>query len=157
MKKNNLVLSILLFAVISVFAQSNKEEVEMYQSVFGMEKKAIVAEFIKLEGEPATAFWKLYDEYETARKTHGQKRINLLDKYVTSYETLTDEKTAEIIKEMISLGNEYNKLILKYQKSINKACGVKPSAQFYQLEIYFQSAIRLTLMEQIPFIGELDN
>ena len=157
MKKINLVLSILLIAVVSAFSQSDKEEVEMYQSIFGMEKKAVVAEFIKLEGEPATAFWKLYDEYETVRKAHGQKRIDLLDKYVSSYETLDDEKTAEITKEMISLGNEYNKLILKYQKSINKACGVKPSAQFYQLEIYFQSTICLTLMEQIPFIGEFDN
>lgn len=156
MKKINLMVSILVLTVVSVFAQSNKEEVELYQSVFGMEKKAVVSEFIKLEGESATTFWKLYDEYETVRKAHGQKRLNLLEKYVTEYESLDDAKTNEINSEMISLGNEYNKLIVKYYKSINKACGAKAGGQFYQLEVYFQSVIRLTLMEQIPFLGEFD-
>jgi hypothetical protein len=32
----------------------------------------------------------------------------------------------------------------------------KAAAQFYQLEIYFQSAVRLSIMEQIPFIGEFE-
>lgn len=58
------------------------------------------------------------------------------------------------MKEKIALGKEYNKLITKYYKSINKACGVKAEAQFYQLETYFQSTIRLTIMEEILFIGE---
>ena len=61
------------------------------------------------------------------------------------------------MKEMIALGTEYNKLIAKYYKSIKKECDIKSAGQFYQLEIYFQSAIRLTIMEQIPFIGELDS
>jgi hypothetical protein len=33
------------------YAQINKEEIEYFQSIFGMEKKALVADFIKLEGE----------------------------------------------------------------------------------------------------------
>lgn len=157
MRKINLLVGVLLFTVASVFAQSNKEEVELMQSIFGMEKKTVVTEFIKLEGEKATAFWTQYDQYETARKIHGQKRLDLLDKYAENYLELDDAKTSEIMKEMIALGKEYNKLIQKYYKSINKACGVKTAAQFYQLETYFQSVIRIQIMEQIPLIGELDN
>ena len=156
MRKINFLAALLLFTVVSVFAQSNKEEVELMQSIFGMEKKAVVNEFIKLDGEKATAFWTLYDQYETARKTHGQKRINLLNTYTESYLELDDVKTEEIMKEMLALSTEYNKLITKYYKSIRKACGIKTAAQFYQLETYFQSIIRLTLMEQIPLIGELE-
>lgn len=156
MKKISLVVSIVLLTVVTAFAQTNKEEVELYQSIFGMEKKTIVQEFIKLDGEKETAFWALYDEYETARKLHGQKRLDLLDKYVENYLTLDDAKTEEIMKEMISLGTDYNKLIAKYYKSIKKESGIKVAGQFYQLEIYFQSAIRMTFMEEIPFLGELD-
>ena len=156
MKKLNLIMVFLFVSVLTVFAQSNKEEIELYQSVFGAEKKATVAEFIQLEGEAGTAFWSLYDTYETARKVHGQKRLVLLEKYVENYEDLGEEKTKEIMKEMISLADAYNKLIKKYHKSISKACGAKAGAQFYQLETYFQSGIRMTLMEEIPFIGELD-
>lgn len=156
MKKINLMLVFLLVSALAVFAQSNKEEIELYQSVFGAEKKATVAEFIKLDGEAGTAFWDLYDKYETARKVHGKKRLVLLEKYVENFEDLGEEKTKEIMKEMISLGDEYNKLIKKYHKSISKACGAKAGGQFYQLETYFQSGIRMILMEEIPFIGELD-
>jgi len=121
-----------------------------------MEKKAGVADVITLKGEAATGFWTLYDNYESERKQHGQKRIDLLQKYADEYETLNDEKTEQLIKEMITLGNDYNKLIQKYYKSIKKASGIKTAAQFYQLEVFFQSAIRLTIMEQIPFIGEFE-
>ena len=156
MKKTILLTSFLVAMTVTVFSQSNKEEIELYQSIFGMEKKAVVSEFVKLDGEKATAFWTLYDQYETSRKLHGQKRINLLNKYAENYLELDDIKTEEIMKEMMALGAEYNKLITKYYNSINKACGIKTAAQFYQLEIYFQSVIRLTLMEQIPLIGEFE-
>lgn len=72
------------------------------------------------------------------------------------YEDLGEEKIKGTIKEMIYLSDEYNNLIKKYYKSIAKACGAKAAGQFYQLETYFQSGIRIALMEEIPFIGELD-
>ena len=121
-----------------------------------MEKKAVVAEFIKLDGASNDAFWSLYDQYETERKAQGQKRIALMNKYAEKYADLDDASTEEIMNEMIALGNEYNKLILKYYKSIKKESGVKAAAQFYQLEGYFQSVIRLKIFESIPFIGEFD-
>jgi len=39
---------------------------------------------------------------------------------------------------------------------MSKDSGVKPVAQFYQLEIYLLSTIRASLVEGIPFIGELN-
>ncbi len=156
MKKINLLLSILLFTVVSVSAQSQKEEVELFQSIFGMEKKAAVADFIIVEGETATNFWALYDEYETIRKENGQKRLDLLEKYSNEYSSLEDEKTRKITKEMISIGSKYDKLIQKYYKKVDKKCGAKYAAQFYQIEMYFQSVIRLTIMDEMPFIGEVE-
>ena len=53
-------------------AQSNAEEVDFLQSIIGGEKKAVVAEFIKVEGASKDAFWELYDAYETERKDLGK-------------------------------------------------------------------------------------
>ena len=71
MKKLGTLTAVLLLAITSISAQSVKEQVEFFQSIFGMEKKALVSEFVKLEGEASTSFWTLYDEYETARKANG--------------------------------------------------------------------------------------
>lgn len=128
----------------------------MFQSVFGMEKKAVVAEFIKLEGPQKDAFWTAYDSYEAERKALGQKRIALLNKYAANYATLDDAGTDEIVKEMISLQTQTDKLIVDYYKKIKKDSGAKPAAQFYQLEGYILSKIRATIMENIPLIGEMD-
>ena len=156
MKRTLFTIIIAFASMLMINAQSAKEEIELYQSIIGMEKKAAVAEVISLSGESATAFWGLYDAYETERKLHGQKRIELLVKYAEEYMTLDDASTEEIINEMMALGKEYDKLIQKYYKSIKKTSGVKTAAQFYQLEIYFQSAIRFFIMDEIPFIGEFD-
>lgn len=155
--KKTLFIAPLLMASSLVFAQSNKEEVDLFQAVFGKEKKAVVAEFIKLEGAPKDAFWADYDKYETERKALGKKRIELLDKYATKYTSLDDVSTDEIIKELISLTSQNDKLIADYYQKIKKDAGVKPAAQFYQIEGYVLSKVRATIMENIPLIGELDD
>lgn len=138
------------------FAQSNKEDVDFIQSIYGKEKKTIVADFIKLEGAQKDAFWKLYDEYETKRKELGKKRVALLEKYAANYGTMDDAATSQLIKETASLGAQTDKLIATYHKKMEKAAGAKAAAQFFQLEVYLLSAIRVSIMESIPFIGELD-
>ena len=146
-----------LFISGVALAQSNKEDVDIIQSVLGKEKKALVADFLKLEAGPKTdAFWKLYDEYETERKALGKQRIALLEKYASSYGSTDDAQTDQLIKEIQSLQGKTDKLIIKYYGKIKKESSVKTAAQFYQLEAYFLSVIRATILNSIPFIGELN-
>ncbi len=136
-------------------AQSNKEEIDLMQSVFGMEKKAFVASFIELEGTQGDTFWQLYDEYETERKELGKKRLSLLGKYAESYASLDEATTGEILSEMISLQTGTDKLISSYAKKIKKEVDVKTAAQFYQIEGYILSKIRTEILENIPVIGKV--
>ena len=138
------------------FAQSNTEDIDLIQSLYGMEKKAIVADFITLDGTQADAFWDLYDEYEAARKDLGKDRIALLEKYAYNYGTMDDETTDVIIKDMMKLGEKTDKLIKSYYGKMKKPAGVKAAAQFVQIEAYLLHVVRATILENIPFIGELD-
>ena len=154
--KKTLLTTLMVALAFVAFSQSNKEEVDLVQSVFGMEKKAMAAEFIKLEGAPKDAFWVAYDEYETKRKELGKKRIGLLEKYVNGYSSMDDASMDQITKEIISLQGETDKLIVTYYNKIKKGSGVKAAAQFYQFENYILSKIRAEIMENIPLIGEFD-
>lgn len=153
MKKLLTLLSICLST--AVMAQSNKEDVDFIQSIYGKEKKMIVADFIKVDDANKDAFWKLYDEYETKRKELGKKRIALLEKYATNYANMDDATASSITKETAALGASTDKLISTYAKKIEKVAGGKAGAQFFQLESYFLSTIRVAILESIPFIGEL--
>jgi hypothetical protein len=77
-------------------------------------------------------------------------------KYAANYGTMSDAETSQLIKEMGSLGAQTDKLITTYYKKMEKSCGVKPAAQFFQLEAYLLSVIRASIFESIPLIGELD-
>jgi hypothetical protein len=145
-----------LFVSAAGFAQSNKEDVDFIQSIFGKEKKVIVADFIQLEGAQKDDFWKLYDEYEVKRKQYGQQRISLLERYANSYMTLDDATTDKLINEMLALSANNDKLIKTYYGKIKKASGIKSAAQFVQIESYFLSVIRASILEDIPMIGELN-
>ena len=156
MKKTALITLFAAIAFSAVNAQTNKEEVEFFQSLFGMEKKAIVAEFVQAEGEAGEAFWSLYDQYETERKELGLHRYDLIREYASNYMSMSEEKMDELVAKMIKQKSSTDKLVNKYYKKVKAASGSKAATQFFQIENYFISAIRLSIYESIPFIGELD-
>ena len=154
-KKSTLIIALLtIFTTIS-FSQSNTKEIDFYQSIFGMEKKQAITEFLQLGNDDP--FWNMYDEYEKERKELGKKRIEILNNYAANYLTLTDEKASELIEQSISQRKKIDKLIVTYYKKVKKGNGAKVAAQFYQLENYILVAIRMTIMEKVPFIGEFDD
>lgn len=139
-----------IFAFALVKAQSNKEEIELIQSVFGMEKKAIIAEFIKIDDAQKDAFWALYDEYETKRKDLGKNRVALLEEYAENYDKLTSEKAESWTKQVISQSAKTDDLLVSYVKKIRKATNPIVALQFYQVESYILSGIRVSILEELP-------
>jgi hypothetical protein len=142
--------------VAPLYAQVDNDEMHMFQTLFGMPKKEIVAEFVKIDGPKRDAFWKLYEEYENSRKQLGQKRFVALNNYVKNYTKLSATETDEIMEEIILLTTSQDKLIAKYYNKIKGATGIPVAAQFYQIEWYLQSQIRTTILESIPMISELE-
>lgn len=143
-------LFIAIFSVGIINAQTNKEEVDYVQSVFGMEKKAIVAEFVQVDAAQKNAFWALYDEYETKRKEYGKRRIELLTRYAKEFENLNNEQADALTKEAISLSEKTDKLIATYVKKISKATNPMNALQFFQVEGYILSGIRVAILEELP-------
>jgi hypothetical protein len=156
MKKLIFSLATLLVFSITANAQSDTDEIAFIQSIFGMEKKELVAEFIDPASTTANTFWSLYDSYETERKALGKDRIALLQTYVDVYETADTAQIDAIMKDVISLGKANDKLIEKYYKKIKKEVSALEAAEFFQIEAYILSSIRVEILDNIPFFGELD-
>lgn len=153
MKK--LLLLAFLVPCLTLSAQSNKEEIEMYQAIFGMEKKEITAKLVTLTEENSEKFWSIYDEYETERKAIGQKRIELLTKYAEMYADIDEENVTPLVKNAMTIRASADKLIKSYYSRIAKEVSQVAAAQFYQLEHYFQSEINVAIYSNIPLVGEL--
>jgi DNA-directed RNA polymerase subunit F len=155
--KKAILLSVFFFGALVLKAQPTVDEINLLQSAYGMEKRAIVEQYMKITEAESAAFWKVYDEYEAKRKEFGKTRVNNIVEYANNYATLTDEKAAELVKKAL----ENQMAITKHQentfKKLAKVMPAKRAAQFIQLENYLETVIRLNIADDIPFIGELDD
>jgi hypothetical protein len=151
MKKYIIIISALFMASFAS-AQSNKEEVDMMQAAFGMDKKAAVAEFVKPSPAQKDAFWKLYDEYETQRKELGKLRITLLEEYAAKYQTMTSEQADAWTKKVMDLQKKTDGLITTYYGKVRAVTDGIVALQFYQMENFILAAIRAQVLEQVPFV-----
>jgi len=151
MKKNILLLAALFLASFA-YSQSDKEEIDLYQAAFGMDKKAIVAEFVQLSDTQKDAFWTLYDEYETKRKEYGRERIDLLKQYAEQYMTMTSEQADAWTKNVMELQIKTDKLIATYYEKVKDISDGVVATQFYQIENYILSMIRVTILQEVPFL-----
>jgi hypothetical protein len=151
MKKYILLVAASLLASFT-YAQSNKEEVDLVQAAFGMDKKAAVAEFVKPSAAQKDAFWKLYDEYETQRKELGKQRIALLNEYAEKYATMTSDQADAWSKKVMELQKKTDNLITTYYGKVKGVSDGIVATQFYQFESYVLSVIRASVLDAIPFV-----
>jgi hypothetical protein len=151
MKKIILLFTALLFIGIAN-AQTTKDEVALIQSVFGMEKKAMVADFLQIQTAKSDEFWKMYDEYEVKRKELGVNRINMLEKYVNNYKSLAPETAESMMNDMIKNAAATDKLIATYSKKTAKITDPVTAFKFFHIENYILSSIRTRILEEIPFV-----
>jgi len=153
MKKLIFTMIMAIFFGFAAFSQT-QNEIDMIQSAFGMQKDEIVKSFVKPSKETEAEFMTLYNEYEAKRKNIGKKRIEALNMYAERWENITDEQADEIMKKVLAINIEYDKLIKSYYNKVKKASGAKVATQFYQVETYILTYIRYTIYESIPFVGE---
>lgn len=151
----------ILVAIIAVFAlnsnaQSNKEEIDLMQSMYGMEKKDLIAKHMKLEPGKADLFWQMYDEYETARKEIGLKRVKNIELYAEKYENMTSADADQLVKNALEIQNSFTKLWDKTYKKMAKSISSVTAAQFIQTEMFLENMVRQELALQIPMIGEFE-
>jgi hypothetical protein len=151
MRKSILIFAALFMATFA-WAQSNKEEVDLMQAAFGMEKKQVVTDFVKPSAAQKDAFWKLYDEYETQRKELGKQRIVLLQQYADQYLTMTAAQADAWTMKVIELQKKTDGLIVTYYGKVKLISDGLVATQFYQIESYILTAIRAKVLQNVPFV-----
>src|SRR5678815_3902184 len=131
MKKVSILFAVFMLST-GLFAQSNKEDVDLIQSIFGKEKKELVQVYMTIPEAQSAKFWTLYDTYETARKKLGQERIKLIEAYATNYEKLDSKKATELVTKKLTWADKYTKFQQLYFTKFSAVIGGLQAAKFIQ-------------------------
>ena len=154
MKKLILAIVFALMALPS-FSQTQKDEVAIFQNAFGIEKRTLIENYMKIDASKAAEFWKLYEAYETSRRAIGLKRIENMTKYADNYDNFTTESINAIMKNALDIQKEMTSLWGSTYKKMSKVITPVEAAKFIQAEMYIENTIRQALLEKVPLIGEL--
>jgi hypothetical protein len=148
MKKIIISFTIFLFGSSILLAQHT--ETELVRSAFKLDKKAKVADFMQLSDSAAGIFWPIYNQYETERTSIGDRKVKLLDRYAAAYRIM-DAATAESLwKESTSIQKAEAGLREKYAGIIRKKLSASAALNFYMIEDYINTSVKLELYNMIP-------
>lgn len=132
------------------------EDFAIAQAMVSKTKKALITEHMGIDHSPEnSAFWKLYDQYESHRKVIIADRVQLLRAYLDQYYSLDDPKAATLTADLMDNYSRMNDLDKKYFKSFKKLIGGLQASTLFQIEMYIQTAMQMNVQTQTPIIGEL--
>ncbi|MCZ4409804.1 hypothetical protein O3Q51_13370 [Cryomorphaceae bacterium 1068] len=153
MKKLILSALVFLFAA-TTFAQEGELDTKWTNYMVETERRMIFDEAMDLESPKKEAFWKIYDEYEKELEGFRTSYMTDLKKYAEEYATMTDEQANELIASSFKRKMGRMKLQKKYHAQIVKMVDAKTAARFVQLDDAISMLLRLSVMDEIPFIGD---
>lgn len=153
MRKKFLGMSVLAIVLsLSAFSQSYKDELDLVQSVWGKNKKALTMDFLQLTPEQATAFGSIYDEYLEARKKITQVRGEAIATFAASNAQLDDASAKEMVTKLMKNNNNLASLQSKTFKKLSKTLSPAKAAQWWQLESYIDAEIRAAILGELPLL-----
>jgi len=156
MKKQIFFLSILLFGSVTLFAQVSQGDVQIVQKYFGVEKATLLKQYMSFTPKQDSAFWPVYNKYESERQALGAQRLALIDAYLKNVKDITEPQATEMVNKGVDLEIKFKNLQKKYFTELTKKIGSVKAAQFYQFENYINNVINLTIQENIPFVGDME-
>ena len=153
--KKNLSIAIVFFIGLQAFGQnSSVSEEELVKSYFKLSKKSLFEANMNLTDEQAVAFWPLYNKFEDESGKLQDDRIAFLKEYAENFENLTEEQADAFVQKVFKYRKKMLSVKMKYYKQIKKATTAKVATRFMEIEQYVQTAVRFTIMESLPFVGD---
>jgi hypothetical protein len=153
MKVKLLLLSVLtIMLTTTIFAQDFKDELDVIQSVWGKNKKAMTMDFLKLSPEDIAKFTPIYDGYLEERKKVSQVRAQAIQAFAAKDAVLDDATAQKMVTTLMKNNDNLSKLQSKTFKKLSKALSPAKAAQWWQLESYIDAEIRSAILGELPLL-----
>jgi hypothetical protein len=140
--------------VPALFSQSTdvQADVQTTRADLQAQRTQLVAENLPLTEAEGQKFWPLYNEYRAKWSKLDDRAITLVTDYANSYDTMTDEKAKDLLKEQLSIEEDRLKLRRSYLGKFEKILPWKKTARYYQIERKMDAAIAGETAAIVPFV-----
>jgi hypothetical protein len=148
-----LVIAICIAVVPDAWAQFEDDRaVQLTRSAIQAERQAVLGANLELDEKESAIFWPLYQEYRDALESAISTRVDLLNQYFASYETLTDKEAITLLEKHFAWEKEVLTVQSTYAKKMSKSLSGKTVARFFQIENKMDIIVEYELAGEIPLI-----
>lgn len=140
-----------LLASVPAAAQTSPDAAPSV-AVNKVQKQAVVEQTMELSPLQKEAFWPVYLEYESATREIDNRMKDLIARYLTRYDTLSDRDAKAMMDKYISIEQDRLKLKKKYMKKFGRVLPPPKTARFFQLENKMEAMKRAELATEIPLV-----
>jgi hypothetical protein len=131
-------------------AQGVKSDQQVVIKQVQTDRRAVLAENLKLTEAESRVFWPIYDKYELDMKKVTDQRLAMLDQYAAKYGTLTDADADVMLNTRYKLDEQAMKTRVKYAKQIQKALPSVKALRYVQLQDRIDNIIAGDMYSLIP-------
>ena len=141
--------------VMAQEAVDNSEQmIELVRTDIQKQRVAIIGEAMQFTADEAAMFWPIYEEYEAERSEIGDQRMALIMDYADHFQTMTDEKAAELGATALGLEEARTALKKKYFQKLQAEMSPVTAARFLQVENQLTMVLDLQVASQVPLISK---
>ncbi len=148
MKK--LMLIVALFTVTNIYAQSTDDFIALLKSDVQSDKIEIITQLMNFTDAQSEIFWPIYNDFSNELMKLSDKRIANIKDFAANYDSLTDEKANQLIKNAFDFQGDRLSLNEKYYSKFAKALSPTVAAKYMQLEYEIQLIIDLSVNSNLP-------
>ena len=126
--------------------------IQMLRTEVGQDRRDIVASSMLITPSEGTIFWPLYDEYRAEQHKLGDRKLALINDFITNRSTMTEEHAQELTKEALSIEEERTSIKKDYVKKMSKVLSARTVARFFQIDAKLDAVVDAALAARIPLI-----
>ncbi len=151
-----MLICLLLLLPGAALASSQEDPVKAYIDAVRIElaegKVGLFNETVGLSDEEAKVFWPLYQEYEIELFELGDRRLDLLDRFIAAdgAEILDDSKATKMAAEWFEQETARLALLRKYHKLMGDRLSPLRAIQFVQTEHRIGMVVDIMIASELP-------
>ncbi len=114
------------------------------------DKRAIVLSTLQLTDAEVQAFTPIFDKYQAEMKKLATRYTDVLNKFASNYDSMTDDAADDIMKESFKVREDRNELLKDYAKRMGKNLPATKVLRWVQIEGKMSALLDWQMAQIIP-------
>lgn len=151
-KLNVALLAFFLISSFPIYSQvKSSAELEKAKRDLQKERENIFIQALHLSTTQASVFHVIYVEFNKEKSALDGELFSLIVKYGENYQKLDATLMKEFIKQSESYQRKELALRKKYYSKLSKAISVELASQFYEVDDFVSTSLRINILSGLPF------